>query len=253
MFSQSAKLLAALLLSGAAGTAAAAVPSGLLAEAEIDFSSFAFQIYDLDLNDGIDPALEWVSGASVGSIATNNFSHFPFSQHEDGLAPVSTISGSAAGADVLNSDQTARASGAMTQATPSLFMVNASSNKQGYFTLSGPAAVVFSVNYAVSAYDDNIHDNFYSFAQASLSGTVNFADGANGYFGSRHEVNYDGHSGVLKTSFVNTNGTADGYIYLDSQIAMGQNTAPVPEPSEYLMMLAGLGVVGYAARRRRQG
>ncbi|MFO1386275.1 MAG: PEPxxWA-CTERM sorting domain-containing protein [Chitinivorax sp.] len=36
-----------------------------------------------------------------------------------------------------------------------------------------------------------------------------------------------------------------------SQITMGA-TPPVPEPSEYLMMLAGLGIVGYAVRRRRQ-
>ena len=28
------------------------------------------------------------------------------------------------------------------------------------------------------------------------------------------------------------------------------NTAPVPEPSEYLMFLAGLGVIGYAVRRK---
>jgi hypothetical protein len=27
-------------------------------------------------------------------------------------------------------------------------------------------------------------------------------------------------------------------------------TPPVPEPSEYLMLLAGLGVVGYAVRRK---
>lgn len=38
--------------------------------------------------------------------------------------------------------------------------------------------------------------------------------------------------------------------YSIEMTALNSTPAPVPEPSEYLMLLAGLGVVGYAVRRK---
>ena len=36
-------------------------------------------------------------------------------------------------------------------------------------------------------------------------------------------------------------------------VAVGSSTPPIPEPETYAMMLAGLGLLGFVARRRRQG
>ena len=47
---------------------------------------------------------------------------------------------------------------------------------------------------------------------------------------------------ILKVSGAVSGIAGGGYV---AQIAA------VPEPSEYLMMLAGLGIVGYAVRRKR--
>jgi PEP-CTERM motif len=35
-------------------------------------------------------------------------------------------------------------------------------------------------------------------------------------------------------------------------VAMGESVSPIPEPETYALMLAGLGVVGFVARRRKQ-
>jgi PEP-CTERM motif len=43
------------------------------------------------------------------------------------------------------------------------------------------------------------------------------------------------------------------FDYNDLTIRFQMRVAPVPEPSTYALMLAGLGVVGWAARRRRSG
>ena len=57
---------------------------------------------------------------------------------------------------------------------------------------------------------------------------------------------------------LNASGTRGGFADAYSTLTMAfqdstglSHTAPVPEPSEYLLMLAGLGVIGAAARRAR--
>ncbi|WP_171013957.1 FxDxF family PEP-CTERM protein [Chitinivorax sp. B] len=67
-------------------------------------------------------------------------------------------------------------------------------------------------------------------------------------------------SGVLSGSFssgvleagqyrLNVSGILSGLF--GGGYGLSLNANPVPEPSEYLMMLAGLGVIGFAVRRKR--
>lgn len=57
---------------------------------------------------------------------------------------------------------------------------------------------------------------------------------------------YNLGAGNHTLSFVNANGN----YYLDN-VSVSVTAAPVPEPETYAMMLAGLGALGFMARRRR--
>jgi hypothetical protein len=52
--------------------------------------------------------------------------------------------------------------------------------------------------------------------------------------------------------YTNTNHNLNAWEEIDAVTLNGQSTAPVPEPETYAMMLVGLGLLGFAARRRKQ-
>jgi hypothetical protein len=56
---------------------------------------------------------------------------------------------------------------------------------------------------------------------------------------------FDVNAATLKLHFVDGNGKKVGSLYSSS-------VSPVPEPASYALMLAGLGVVGFVAQRRRR-
>jgi hypothetical protein len=62
-------------------------------------------------------------------------------------------------------------------------------------------------------------------------------------------------SGISESSFI---ANTQGYYFTalvnyedDAAFVVGSNMAPIPEPETYALMLAGLGVVGFMARRRK--
>jgi len=91
-------------------------------------------------------------------------------------------------------------------------------------------------------YDDILEINAYFYPS-----TVGLYDGSYGYGGGLYEYRL-----------------SDGSLYLSSVGAMSNNnwqlratdvplsTSPIPEPETYAMMLAGLGLMGFLARRRKQ-
>lgn len=57
--------------------------------------------------------------------------------------------------------------------------------------------------------------------------------------------------GVTLSSLLTQSGTGISTSTLD-KVMFGVNVSAVPEPETYAMMLAGLGLIGFAARRRKQ-
>jgi hypothetical protein len=75
-------------------------------------------------------------------------------------------------------------------------------------------------------------------------------------FGSTFYTEFDGTNTTVRLGVLTT-----GQYHLDMFGVLGANVgqyavtlaaAPVPEPSTYALLLAGLGVVGFVARRRRE-
>lgn len=84
---------------------------------------------------------------------------------------------------------------------------------------------------------------FVGGTQATLSQHLD--DDAGDFFGF---ISTDAFSSVLLTGGTTPGGTAETYN-LDN-VQFGTTTAAVPEPASIALMLAGLGLVGAAARRR---
>ena len=126
------------------------------------------------------------------------------------------------------------------------------------FTFTLTEAINDTISSAVSLYLPGLGDNASSYeinnGQLSLFADTdaNGAGGADVLLGS---VAYGDSNGVLAVNNV----SAGAYYWAVAGDAVGSkggvylfsaNTAPIPEPETYAMMLAGLGMLGFMGKRR---
>lgn len=149
----------------------------------------------------------------------------------------------------------------------------------GQISVSGPATVTYSFVGSESGYDTSLFAQFFGrfgtateSAGSAIVGVVNEGGALDFSFN-------DGHAGGTATNAQASSFTAatnPSFVILGSNLSLsgaseyllGYNdsfrgdadfddmvvrlsVSPVPEPSTYALMLAGLGVLGFVARRRR--
>lgn len=108
-----------------------------------------------------------------------------------------------------------------------------------YFKMTFDDVVLSSLNLAGSAGSDPSFAGSFSYNKITLD-----------YW----EQNPDGSQGAKSTASYNLRtreGSAAAVSAVFAQGLMGPQVAAVPEPETYAMLLAGLGVIGFAAKRRR--
>lgn len=216
--------ITALALAGVIGVASQPAAASAVATAEIDWSTFGWVLYDLDPLDSITPSITFDNQYSSVDAWSRQSASSNYSS--DWVTFISAISPSAeatADANKLHAE--------------SGYGSEAGFNRGANFALSPMTLVIFRANATVFASSSAI-----AFAALYIQGP-----GANGtgwqYSSSEF---YGTNSGTLTTSFLNmTNDNMFGDIGL-----YGSASAPVPEPENYALMLAGLGLVGWMARRR---
>jgi hypothetical protein len=98
--------------------------------------------------------------------------------------------------------------------------------------------------------------NFYYSSPSAIANAVRAYSGLNGtgtLLGSFSISATDPSFSVWSQGTLNFSGTALSFDLTPSaNIAAFDNISPVPEPHEYMLMLAGLGVVGLLAKRRKE-
>ena len=100
-------------------------------------------------------------------------------------------------------------------------------------------SAVSSLKFVTSGYDGGDFIDVFAYSGVTLLGSVSHS--------SNGTVDLTAYSGITSI-FIDDSSTGAGMAYDHFDFT----TAPVPEPETYAMMLAGLGLLGVAARRRKQ-
>lgn len=253
-------LAAALAATGFAGGASAA------SFASAVLTGWTVTLTDLDANDGVTPDIQFTNIVSLSS-----------AQAQDVLDQTS-VPGS--WGDTLASAGTAFAQ-AMGSTSPAVAMANGQAAGDGNlavsftglglayaeFTLSAMTGVTFTATFDGSAETTIGSDGVFSESAVSIGqlvvealtegGVQSLSDQRAASAGAVFDgVGFSGQlntfSGEFSLSFDNLSSGAVSGFTTASAYAFGESALPVPEPGTYLMLLAGLGVVGSMARRRQR-
>lgn len=132
-------------------------------------------------------------------------------------------------------------------------------------TVVGPGQFTFQNTAPAASFTDRI--SFSVLSSSDLVGTIsgtsfkNFTLSAFDLYTSSNTLvstgSFDNLAGKASVGFISDSGLTGNYYLLVSGTTSGGtyngniSLSPVPEPESYAMMLAGLGLMGFVARRRR--
>lgn len=238
------------LVCAAALTAGAGPALAQSASASVGTAGFSYQLIDLDPTDNIAPAISFNERLESTSWYDNGTGVVDYDQIQTfGTTSIARAFGAASTSSTAT---TSRAQAGFELASP-YFQLFSSQHFHGWdFEITPSTGILFRANATLSA--THAGDGTRSLARASMVGYLNhfgdesleqsdFTDMVSIENGARaYTLSGYLHSGQesLRGAFgIGTEATAAFY-----------GISPVPEPSTYAMLLAGLGLLGWRARSR---
>jgi hypothetical protein len=217
---------------------------------QIDWSTFAVQIIDLDLGDGIVPTLSFDAPTQTSLARVVPPAGAPLEQTAgDWSSPLSvslalpggtlTASVAASGQDLL----LAQSDGLVLNGPAEVL-----AQRSAAFTSTGKSIVLFSVDYSVTVSGLSPGESFSALAglgweSVDALGAVSSAKQEFGLI----DANGTAPGSTLQVAFVNLSGNATvGTVYGAASVTS------VPEPQTILMLAAGAGLLALRLRRTRR-
>lgn len=267
----------------AALLAAWAAPSGASTFASFSVGPISFNLFDLNPDDGIAPSISFLGTGSLQEVATaRDYGLALFDSQNVTVSPwvplavSAAVPGSWVSVSVSGNDggtvsgTTLKATGAThgTGSQPGAGEIYGRIATDYSFTLSPFTKVVFEADVSLSAstthggaafefanlrswlrtWDENQPPG--AAPQSSLDEASIYVKSA--WNGSQYVPDSGSLGDTLSVSFVNGSASAlDGKLRGNFEMT-GYSPAPVPEPETWALLLAGLGIVGGIARRRRE-
>lgn len=269
------KLILAALLAATAFAPAAFAQS---ANSTVTFSNFHYTLTDLTPDDGIAPSAAFtflnyafVLGSNPGSndrtfnqndvvtesaaVSAPGYNISASTTAGTGLQHLNGSSATASGSAIISGEEPPYSDGTQISAySASTILYN------GSFTLAPGSQITFYADVHTFASSDTGTTNDKSFARAIgwFSGSAGYdyfstSVQANATHNNDFGLKTDEKTEALQVTFSNHDfNPLTGYFNLRGDISgSAVNMLPVPEPSTYAMFLAGLGLIGFAKRRRK--
>jgi len=254
-------LAAALAAAGIAGNASAA------SFASAVLTGWTVTLTDLDLGDGVAPEIQFTNIVTLSSADAHGLTD---SDSVPGEWGVTAANAGSAFAQAMGSTSPAVAMAGGQAAGDGNLAVAFTGLGLAYaeFTLSAMTGVTFTATFDGMAETTLGSDGVFSESALAIGQltmevlTDSGLQALNELRSASAGAVFDGigftgqlntFSGEFSLSFDNLSATSVAGFTAASAYAYGESALPVPEPGTYLMLLAGLGVIGSLARRRQRG
>lgn len=254
------KLLKKIAILSAAGLAFGASNAQAQSHAAASFGTLTFTLVDLDLSDGITPSITYSASSSTVNARIYDSDGYSIDNQSDSSTSINPgISITSAYAGVTSTSIVNGTSVSVNGASVTdLVWFYGDAQKTTSYTLSANTGLIVSGTFTATVTGPQPTPTTYASLQSGGliyitnawgEGLAQYTGGAWTYTGVDTNLSEDFTLTVTNAAATELNGTILANVYQGGSQGL---ISTVPEPETYGMMMAGLGLLGVAARRKQR-